>query len=488
MTTFIWLPPGTQAQQPTYTISGATFDQTGTSRLAGVTLQLSGSAALTQQSDSNGNFAFTNLAAGGNYDITPSKIGYTFSPASYGLANLSGNFGITFNGTPSGGTASTIQFSSDSYTAGEGAEQAIITVTRTGDSTSASSVAYRTADNDTFTVGCADTVNNQGAAFGRCDFAPTLDTLTFAPGETSKTFAVPIINDAHVEGSESFQVVLNNAAGATLGAQSMATVTIVDNDTPGQQNPIFTTPFFVRQQYLDFLAREPEAGEPWSGVLNRCADVNTGPDVPSGCDRLTVSGSFFGSLEFKDKGIYVIVFYRTALARLPTYAEFAPDLRGVTGATQSETFTKRAAFATSFTQRAEFVSVYGGLSNAQYIAALLGRYNLTSITTPDPANPDGAVKVTLSSSELLGRLDGGTLTRAQVLRAIVQSDQVSQNFEAVNAFVAAQYYGYLRRTPDAGGFTGWVSYLAAHPGDFRAMVNGFMNSTEYRLRFGAPTP
>ena len=53
------------------------------------------------------------------------------------------------------------------------------------------------------------------------------------------------------------------------------------------------------------------------------------------------------------------------------------------------------------------------------------------------------------------------------------------------AFVAMQYYGYLRRTPEAGGYQAWLNYLTAHPSDFRTMINGFMNSAEYRLRFGA---
>lgn len=53
-------------------------------------------------------------------------------------------------------------------------------------------------------------------------------------------------------------------------------------------------------------------------------------------------------------------------------------------------------------------------------------------------------------------------------------------------FVAMQYYGYLRRTPETTGFNNWLTYLNAHPTDYRTMVNGFMNSTEYRLRFGQP--
>jgi len=47
-----------------------------------------------------------------------------------------------------------------------------------------------------------------------------------------------------------------------------------------------------------------------------------------------------------------------------------------------------------------------------------------------------------------------------------------------------QYYGYLRRTPETDGYQNWLNYLNSHPTDFRTMVNGFMNSIEYRLRFG----
>src|SRR6185436_242374 len=111
-------------------------------------------------------------------------------------------------------------------------------------------------------------------------------------------------------------------------------------------------------------------------------------------------------------------------------------------------------------------------------------YNLNAITTYDPMTPDGPTKLTFSKTDLMTGLNTSTLNRAQVLRAIVQSDQVSLNLEAVNAFVASQYYGYLRRTPDQAGFNSWVTYLANHPGDYRTMVNGFLNSAEYKLRFG----
>jgi uncharacterized protein DUF4214 len=124
------------------------------------------------------------------------------------------------------------------------------------------------------------------------------------------------------------------------------------------------------------------------------------------------------------------------------------------------------------------------MSNDAFVTALLNRYGSTSITAPDPIAPDGLGKVTLTASELSTHLNVGTLSRAQVLRAVADSDQISTE-ELNRAFVAMEYYGYLRRAPEEAGYNAWLNYLNAHPKDFRTMVNGFMNSIEYRARFAS---
>ena len=368
-----------------------------------------------------------------------------------------------------------IQFSAATYSVGEGNSRVDITVSRVGGTTGEASVDFRTVD-DPAEVRC-DVIN--GISYARCDYATTVETLNFAVGETTKIVTIPIIDDGFAEGNETFSIALSNVNGASPGTPATAIVTINDNETVNGSNPIFTTPFFVRQHYLDFLSREPEAGEPWSAILNGCSDVNNNP----ACDRLTVSAAFFGSPEFQLKGYFVYRFYKLAFNRLPAYAEIVGDMRAVTGQTPGEVFQKKAAFTNAFAQRTEFTNNYGGLTDGPYASALMGRYSLTQITTPDPAAPDGTNKVTLTTADLTNQLTGGTLTRAQVLRAIADSDQVL-NAEFNQAFVAMQYYGYLRRTPEAAGYNSWLNYLNAHPTDSRTMVNGFMNSVEYRLRFG----
>ena len=286
-----------------------------------------------------------------------------------------------------------------------------------------------------------------------------------------------------------FSVVLSNPTGAILGSPSITVVSIADNDSGNGPNPIFTTPFFVRLHYLDFLSREPEVDEPWTNLLSNCPDANNlDPNSQSAnCDRLIVSQSFFGSPEFQLKGYFVYRFYKLAFNRLPLYTEIVVDMRKVTGATPAEVFDKKAAFANDFALLAEFANLYNGQTNTEYVNTLMGRYGLTSTTTPDPAAPDDTLnKVTLASADLINRLNAMTLTRAQVLRAIAESDQVF-NLEFNQAFVAMQYFGYLRRNPETAGYNSWLNFLNANPTQHRTMINGFVNSIEYRLRFG-PLP
>jgi uncharacterized delta-60 repeat protein len=394
-----------------------------------------------------------------------------------------------------------IYFGQGDFQVDEGAGRAILYVTRRGNVSGTATVDYLTSD-DPAAVPCDPTIKRpdgsdypHGSAYARCDYATTIDTLTFAPGESVKEIYVPIIDDAHVEGDERVQVRLRNVTGVAVlvDEQSSAILLISDNDQAGAPNPIFSTPFFVRMHYLDFLSREPEANEPWSGVLNRCPNVfNLDPlSASAGCDRLIVSQSFFGSQEFRLKGIYTYTFYRVAFGRLAEYTEVIRDMRTLSGTTAEQVYARRAALPVSFTARQEFKTRYDALSDTTFVNALLDPYGLQQITTPDPQQPEGSTRVVLTRTELITRLGAaaGTaqaLTRAQVLRAVVESTEVGA-IEYNGAFVAMQYYGYLRRTPEEAGYQAWLRVINQDPNNVRIMVNGFMNSTEYRLRFGSPT-
>src|SRR5262249_46603087 len=73
-----------------------------------------------------------------------------------------------------------------------------------------------------------------GTATAGADYAFAPLTLTLADGETSKTFDIPVRNDAFVEGDETVALALANpTGGATLGNPSTAVLTIHDNGGTG---------------------------------------------------------------------------------------------------------------------------------------------------------------------------------------------------------------------------------------------------------------
>jgi uncharacterized repeat protein (TIGR01451 family)/uncharacterized delta-60 repeat protein len=112
--------------------------------------------------------------------------------------------------------AGTLNFESPTYVVHEYETNLVIRVVRTGGSSGVVAVDYATAD---FTA--------QAGA----DYAPRSGTLSFADGETVKSFSVPILQDFLAETNEVFLVRLANArgaAGVTLGNLNQATVTILE--------------------------------------------------------------------------------------------------------------------------------------------------------------------------------------------------------------------------------------------------------------------
>ncbi len=97
---------------------------------------------------------------------------------------------------------------------GEGGGDARFTVTRTPAVNAQSTVSYSTQD---------------GTALAGADYLAISGTLTFAPGESQATVAVPILEDTIAEPTETFRLTLFNPSGAVIGRQP-ATATIIDND------------------------------------------------------------------------------------------------------------------------------------------------------------------------------------------------------------------------------------------------------------------
>jgi hypothetical protein len=272
----------------------------------------------------------------------------------------------------------------------------------------------------------------------------------------------------------------------------------VDLDVPPGIYPIDDPQFFVRQHYLDFLNREPDASGLafWANEITAC-----GGDA--GCveaKRVNVSAAFFLSIEFQETGYLAYRMYKAAYGdatdastglAVPVVkrTELVADstLVGQNVVVNSQGWEQqlaanKQAYASAFVRRQRFADAY---PPSMTPAAFVARLNENTGGALTQAEVDALVAELSASQTAEGR--------ASVLRKVAENVEVERR-ERHRAFVLMQYFGYLRRNPDDlpdagfGGYNFWLQKLEQFGGDFvRAeMVKAFLDSIEYRRRFGQP--
>ncbi|HEX8746470.1 MAG TPA: Calx-beta domain-containing protein [Pyrinomonadaceae bacterium] len=403
-----------------------------------------------------------------------------------------------------------VQFSSASYQIKENAGNTpqqfaslSVEVTRTGDVSGPATVRFSTSD----ASGGNECNQFTGQASQRCDYTLAAGTLRFAAGETSKTISIPITDDGYVEGNELFTIELQRPDGAALGTTTQAVITIEDNDntpTDAANNPYRSNEFFVRMNYLDFLAREPDAEgwNTWITLLNNCGPEKGFLGAPMGCDRAQVAHGFIASAEFTDRGYYLYRMYEVGLLRLPRYAEFVPDMAATSGAPNSQELKENSnQFAESFTGRKEFTDRYANVSAPNQAAQFIARLEQNAgVVLPDTTTTLPGQPTQYARQELINKRLSGEFTLGQTLKAFVEQKVIYDRFFE-RGFVTMQYFGFLRRDPDLNdpNLTGWTEWVfvftngGAQRGrpdilqrDYHHLTFGFIYSEEYRKRFGQP--
>jgi CSLREA domain-containing protein len=411
-------------------------------------------------------------------------------------ATISDNQGLgtILNDDAQGGI---ISFSQANYAVDESAGSLVVTVNRTGDTSSAAGVDYGTSDGGASSMPCSST---GGLASARCDFTTAMGTLHFGAGETQKTFTVLVNGDSYNEGPESFSINLSNqTGGSVLSTPSTATVTIADDSSGLPPNASDAAQFFVKQQYHDFLNREPDASglNFWTNQITSCGTDQACIELK----RINVSAAFFLSIEFQDTGYLVERIYKAAYGDvngtstlggthpLPVpivrFREFLPDTQEIglrvivgQGNWQQQLDNNKVGFTAEFVQRSRFITAFpSSMTAAQFVDKL----------NTNAGNP-------LSQAErdqLVNDLSSNTKSRAEVLRAVAEDADLN-SAESNRAFVLMQFFGYLRRNPndapdtDYTGYDFWLTKLNQFNGNFvnADMVKAFINSSEYRQRFG----
>jgi hypothetical protein len=243
---------------------------------------------------------------------------------------------------------------------------------------------------------------------------------------------------------------------------------------PGTNQPVTINDadFYITQHYVDFLSRFPDQGgfDYWTNQITQC-----GTNAACLLDRrVSVSAAFFIEQEFQNTGSYVYRFYKGGLGRVPLYAEFTPDRHQVVGGATLE--ASKAAYAEAFTQRADFLTAYpANLTPDAFVTRLIDNIK----------NMPNGVDLTSQKSALLATLNGPGGTRGKTVRQAIE-DPAFVGALYNPAFVTMQYFGYLKRDPEQGGYDFWLNVLNNKaPNNFRGMVCSFVTSQEYQERFGS---
>jgi CSLREA domain-containing protein len=387
---------------------------------------------------------------------------------------------------PAGGY---VKFSAPNYNVNEG-DVATITVQRVGTLTQAITVDYATSDDSdpALMVLCKPTPGNTIAS-SRCDFTSAFGRLSWAAGDGSdKTFKVMTTQDSYVEGPETFTLTLSNlTASAAFSGPSTESVTINDDAVEPPTNVVDDSNAFVEQLYRDFLNRPSDASGKafWVNNIDHCNDPAQRPAGQSAAQciaisRIVTAGAFFLSIEYQATGGTAYLTNKVAYGSLPKFIRYESDAQeigqnyvfGAPGAAALLEANK-VAYYNDYVTRTEFVNTYGGISDQQYVNTLISNTGVSFTQTEKDA--------------LINGLANHTETRATVLRKISEKPEF-RAAEFSSMFVLMEYFGFLRRNPDQTGFNFWLTKLNGFGGDYFAaeMVKAFIESIEYRQRFGNP--
>ncbi len=197
-----------------YRISGRVTE--ATTGVANVTVTLSGTASGIITTDSNGNYAFADLPAGGNYNVTLSRTNYTFSPPQRSVVNLASDQSLHF-------AASRNLFTiRGRITDGPGAAIASATVTISGDSNSSN----QTDANGFYSFSVP--------AEGNYTVTPSKSLHVFNPQSRAITNLTKNETDVNFEGTLQTFVIsgrVTNESGAVIGGQLSVTLNLSGSQT-----------------------------------------------------------------------------------------------------------------------------------------------------------------------------------------------------------------------------------------------------------------
>lgn len=206
------------AVRATYTISGR-ITRLG-NPLPGISVglnNLTGNPPITTNSDSNGQYSFTGVRAGGNYIVRPVGANYNFNPQTWDFNQLSSNKTADFVGL----SANHLGFNTR-YVFGGASNNCnvVLNVLRGGNAQGVGPITVRYATKD-------------DSAIAGSDYVAVSGTLNFPEGTFSQTVTIPLLAGQATGAPRTFVVTLSNPTGEVdLGEPSSVTIVLTDPAPP----------------------------------------------------------------------------------------------------------------------------------------------------------------------------------------------------------------------------------------------------------------
>ncbi|MDD1557135.1 hypothetical protein C7U65_16115 [Bradyrhizobium sp. WBAH23] len=310
----------------------------------------------------------------------------------------------------------------------EAAGTVTVTVTRSGDLQSQNTVEYTTNE-----------VGAGGSATAGSDFIqPTFNgrantgQIVFQPGESTKSFTIPIVNDQLTEGNETFAVGLQNPGSGSLGAPRTVLVTIIDDDSPAT--------IAMADVVLSVAETSPTATITLlrSGPVNQAATVGfttSSGSALAGSDYTTTSGTVSFAAGQASQTISV-----------PIVNDTTPE--------NDETFTVTLSNPTGATLGSQATTTVKILDNDNpALGNLVGETAVTGLNQPAAMDwtPDGRYMLIAQKDGVVRVVDNGTLRSTPLINLASEVNDFGDRGLlgiAVNPNFASNHYVYLLYTYD----------------------------------------
>lgn len=410
-----------------------------------------------------------------------------------GTINQGATFALArYSGLQSG----SFQFSQPTYSVQENGAAILITITRGGGTQNTVTVAYATSD---------------GTAKAGTNYAATSGSVTFAPGQTTATFSVPIIDDGVYQPTNIlFNLTLSNpTGGGFLGFQKTATVTIVETDQPGSLE-FSAGSYSVNQNggsvTITVTRSNGSAGPVGVTYTTSNGTAVAGTDYTAATGQLSFaagetsktftvqilnSGSLSSNLSFNvslltPTGGATLGSPNTAAVNLvntnqPGVVQFATGSYSVAENAGSVSLTVTESSGATVPVSVTYTTSDGTAVAGTDYTASTGTITLapgqTSATITIPVLDDGVFTVPNKGFNITLSNPTNGATLGNPVAAVVTL--IEKDGTPTQLFIAQAYLDILNRPVDPSGLANWTNFLNAG-GSRTAVAAGIMNSQEYR--------